>query len=75
MCSVSLRRVRSPIPIPVSRWTGTQRQIARKAAERALYGVGIRSTDVVEQNLITLSVRRLCTDDERSRVTENYLQD
>jgi hypothetical protein len=73
MCSVSLRRVHNQTIIPVSEWTRAQRHRALYVANSALSGVGVLHSDVVEDNRITASIRRLARDDERAMVTENYL--
>lgn len=64
-----------PMPLPVANWTPRERKIARRAAKRALEGVGDATTDVLADGPeITITLRRQCRDEERRQVLEKYLQ-
>ncbi|MEM8499877.1 MAG: hypothetical protein AAF542_17775 [Pseudomonadota bacterium] len=61
-------------PVPVGLWTQAQGEKSVKVAEKALWGVGVSGKEHFSKGSITFVARRLCTDEERSRVQENYLQ-
>lgn len=65
--------VRSGHPVPVSRWTATDRMRAVAVAKGALYGVGDPATDVVEYGGYIVTVRRVATWEERASVPEPHL--
>jgi len=60
--------------IPASAWSIKERKIAIDAAIKALKYVGCDDTDIAKDERITLTIRRLCKEAERSRVIEKYLQ-
>ena len=62
-------------PVPVDNWTIKQRKLAKKVARAALDGVGVVTKDVAsfDEGTTIYALRRLCTDDERRMVTEQYL--
>jgi hypothetical protein len=60
--------------MPVPEWTPAAHMLAERVAVRVLDGVGLPATDDVQMGMITRVVRRQCTDDERRRVVEKYLQ-
>lgn len=75
MVSVAVRRrPTDPYPLRVELWTSDMRWKASAAAKAALEGVGVPETDVREAGGMILTVRRMARDDERSCVTEKYLQ-
>jgi len=70
MCSISiagLQRVQ---------WTPQHLVLVERVANRLLEGVGVPSTDYWQDGRIgvTRTVRRQCSDAERRRVVEKYLQ-
>jgi len=74
MVSASLRRKRSFNEIiDLSMSTRARKGKALNVAMKVLEGVGIRSTDIVQCEGRILTVRRMATDLERSRVYEPYL--
>lgn len=48
--------------------------MARAAAIRALIGVGEEPTDMEGGEMVTLWIRRRCSDDERRQVLERHIQ-
>lgn len=76
MVSVALIDVRNKGagPIPRLMWTKGQIQNAENRARRILRNVGEPATDKWEDGNTTIVIRRLCTEVERSRVLEHYLQ-
>lgn len=59
---------------PRSTWTLEMQKLAYRVAERVLEGCGIPSTDRHSEGMLTIIVRRQCTDEERRKVREPYLQ-
>ena len=59
---------------PRSMWSIKDIAIAHKVASNVLDGIGVPSTDVMSDGLLTIIVRRQCTDFERKKVVEKYLQ-
>lgn len=74
MVTVALRSRIDGNPVPIEQWTQTQGGKAVRAAEKVLQGVGVVGTEHFSKGRITFVVRRMCTDAERSQVTENYLE-
>jgi len=60
-------------PISINDWSIKESKIAFSAAKNALKYVGVEPTDVIKDGDISLTIRRLCKNSERSHVTENYL--
>jgi hypothetical protein len=54
-------------------WSPQAEALAIRVVRRVLEGVGMPSSDRVEQGTITMLVRRQCTDAERKLVREPYL--
>lgn len=67
MVSVSVNGIRR------AAWTPQENALAMRVVRRVLEGVGVPSSDRVEQGIITMLVRRQCTDAERKLVREPYL--
>lgn len=59
---------------PISSWTSDMTKLANRVAMKVLEGCGIPSTDRLENGRVTTIVRRQCTDEERRKVREPYLQ-
>ena len=60
--------------MPRDQWSAQAQALALKVAMRVLEGVGIPETDRHEDGRVTMIVRRQCTDAERRKVVEKYLQ-
>lgn len=58
--------------IPRDLWTESMVQLADKVAARVLDGCG-EGEDIVDDARITRTTRRVCSEQERRRVTEKYL--
>ena len=64
-CSVALHASRDqPSPLPLARWTGSQRRTAKRIVFAALDGVGIEAAMHWEDGRISISGRRQMTADE-----------
>lgn len=61
-------------PLSVESWNKTLRSIMKQVAVASVEGVGVTGTDVWEFGEVSAIVRRLCTDEERARVTERYIR-
>ena len=59
---------------PRAAWSINDLAIAHTVASNVLDGIGVPSTDVLSDGLLTIIVRRQCTDIERKKVVEKYLQ-
>lgn len=57
-----------------SAWTDDDEKLAKRVAMKVLEGCGIPSTDHLSDGLVTTIRRRQCTDDERRKVVEKFLQ-
>jgi hypothetical protein len=60
--------------MPRQQWSAADHALALKVAMRVLEGCGIPDTDRHEDGTVTTVVRRQCTDSERRKVVEKYLQ-
>ena len=59
---------------PIASWPPTWRPLAERLARKVLEGAGVQSTDTFEWGrMLTLTLRRQCSDIERRRVMERYL--
>jgi len=59
--------------MPREAWSPQVEALAMRVVRRALEGVGVPSSDRVERGMVTVLVRRQCTDAERRLVHEPYL--
>ncbi len=60
---------------PANQWSWKQREFCLKAARMALLNVGRPETDIIQNDgEFAMSIRRLCTDNERAMVPEKYIE-
>lgn len=61
--------------LSVAEWSIVQKLLVKQVASEVLRGVGLTATDTPDKDVsITHVLRRQCTDDERRRVLEKYVQ-
>lgn len=56
-------------------WNQEERKLAKRMVKETLEGVGDYSTDTPEEGNVSTVIRRLCTDAERMKVLEKYVQE
>lgn len=74
MASVALFNTARREQIPREMWTKRERTIAIEEARAAMDGVGDPQSDTIEDHGTIIALRRVCTDDERRRVLERFLE-
>jgi hypothetical protein len=67
MLSISLNK------LPLAQWPPEFHALAETIVQRTLEGAGVPSTDLRDSTKRIAIVRRLCSDEERRKVTEPWL--
>lgn len=60
-------------PLSRENWSQRELKIAKRAARKALDGVGDSATDTLEDGRTIIAIRRQCRDEERREVLEKFL--